>query len=59
VLLPRPFPGAWEIAAALACLLGFVWILVQTELEEIDLLQRAPGYREYMKKVPRYLPWLF
>jgi len=44
---------------ALACLLGLVWILVQTKLEEIDLLQRVPAYREYMKKVPRYLPRTF
>lgn len=41
---------------ALACLLGLVWVLVQTRLEEIDLLQRVPAYREYMKKVPRFLP---
>jgi protein-S-isoprenylcysteine O-methyltransferase Ste14 len=43
---------------ALACLLGFVFVLVQSKLEEIDLLQRLPGYGEYMKKVPRYLPWI-
>jgi protein-S-isoprenylcysteine O-methyltransferase Ste14 len=41
---------------ALACALGIVWILVQTRLEEFDLLQRLPTYREYMRRVPRFLP---
>ena len=41
---------------ALACALGIVWILVQTRLEEFDLLQRLPMYREYMRRVPRFLP---
>ena len=40
----------------LACALGIVWILVQTRLEEFDLLQRLPMYREYMRRVPRFLP---
>src|SRR4030067_3723885 len=26
------------------------------ELEEIDLFQRLPNYREYMNAVPRFLP---
>jgi len=39
-----------------ACALGFVWLIVQARLEEIDLLQRLPGYREYMKEVPRFFP---
>jgi protein-S-isoprenylcysteine O-methyltransferase Ste14 len=41
---------------ALACALGVIWIMVQTRLEEIDLLQRLPDYREYMNAVPRFLP---
>lgn len=40
----------------LACALGIVWILVQSRLEEFDLLQRLPAYREYMSHVPRFLP---
>jgi protein-S-isoprenylcysteine O-methyltransferase Ste14 len=45
-------------ALLLACALGFVWLIVQAQLEEIDLLQRMPGYREYIKEVPRFVPRL-
>lgn len=41
---------------ALACGLGILWVLIQTRFEEIDLLQRLPNYREYMNRVPRFLP---
>lgn len=41
-----------------ACVLGFIWLIVQARLEEIDLLQRIPDYRDYMKQVPRFLPRL-
>jgi len=41
-----------------ACFLGIIWILLQTWLEELDLLQRHPGYREYMQAVPRFIPRL-
>ena len=43
-------------AVALACAIGICWTLVQTGAEEADLLQRMPGYREYMERVPRFLP---
>jgi protein-S-isoprenylcysteine O-methyltransferase Ste14 len=45
-------------ALLLACTLGFVWLIVQARLEEIDLVQRLPGYRAYMKEVPRLVPRL-
>ena len=41
---------------ALACALGFVWLIVQARLEEIDSLQRIPEYRDYMQQVPRFVP---
>lgn len=40
----------------LAVVLGVVWVLIQARLEEIDLLQRMPAYREYMQRVPGFLP---
>ena len=43
-------------AIGLACALGVVWVFIQTICEERDLLQRMPGYREYMKQVPRFIP---
>lgn len=43
-------------AVALACGLGVVWVIIQTKCEELDLLQRIPGYQEYMNRVPRFLP---
>jgi len=41
---------------ALACALSGVFLIVQARLEEIDLLERLPQYREYMKRVPGFLP---
>jgi len=40
----------------IACVLGVIWLDVQARLEEIDLLQRLPEYREYMEQVPRFIP---
>jgi protein-S-isoprenylcysteine O-methyltransferase Ste14 len=42
--------------ALVACVLGWVYVYVQARLEEIDLLQRISGYREYMLRVPRFFP---
>lgn len=42
----------------LACAVGIVWLIVQARLEEIDLVQRLPVYRDYMKQVPGFLPRL-
>jgi protein-S-isoprenylcysteine O-methyltransferase Ste14 len=42
----------------LACGVGIVWLYVQALLEEIDLVQRLPEYRDYVKQVPRFLPRL-
>ncbi len=42
--------------AALACALGALWAVLQARLEEIDLVQRLPAYRDYMRRVPRFLP---
>jgi protein-S-isoprenylcysteine O-methyltransferase Ste14 len=54
------FVGLWllrpTIVVAVACALGAVWLLVQTILEEMDLVERLPGYREYMERVPRFVP---
>ncbi len=47
---------AWSFVTA--CILGFIWLIVQARLEEIDLLQRMPDYKDYMKQVPRFLPRL-
>ena len=43
-------------AAALACAIGVGWAFVQARLEEADLLQRLPPYRDYMGRAPRFLP---
>ncbi len=51
--LLRPTPTV-VLAAAVA---GGAF-LVQARLEEVDLLQRLPGYRKYMGEVPRFVPRL-
>ncbi len=43
-------------AAILGAGIGVVWVVVQSRLEELDLLQRLPSYRTYMQQVPRFLP---
>ncbi|HEY44019.1 MAG TPA: isoprenylcysteine carboxylmethyltransferase family protein [Anaerolineae bacterium] len=42
----------------LACFLGISWLFIQAKLEEVDLLERIPSYREYMYRVPRFVPRL-
>jgi protein-S-isoprenylcysteine O-methyltransferase Ste14 len=42
--------------ALTACVLGWGYVFVQARLEEIDLRQRIPAYREYMRQVPRFFP---
>ncbi len=51
VLLVKPTQ-----AVVLACLIGVVWAPIQARCEEIDLIERLPAYREYMHRVPRFLP---
>lgn len=41
-----------------ACAVGIAWAAVQARLEELDLVQRLPAYREYMMQVPRFIPRL-
>ena len=56
------FVGLFLIAPSLnmaaACMIGCIWILIQTRMEEVDLLQRMPEYRQYMQSVPRFWPRL-
>jgi protein-S-isoprenylcysteine O-methyltransferase Ste14 len=39
-----------------ACVLGVIWVMIQARLEEIDLMQRLPAYKDYMQHVPRFVP---
>lgn len=51
LVLVRP-----TVVVALAGAIGAVWTLVQTGAEESDLLRRIPAYRDYMRRVPRFIP---
>lgn len=44
------------LPVVLACSLGILWLVVQAMLEEYDLCQRIPSYREYSQRVPRFVP---
>ena len=49
----------WPAApVALACALTLGWISAQARLEERDLVERLPEYRDYMRRVPRFFPRL-
>lgn len=45
-----------SLGVLMACLLGVIWVMLQARLEEMDLLQRLPAYKEYMQHVPRFIP---
>ena len=46
-----------SLQAGIAAAFGVVWILLQTRFEEKDLIKRIPEYKEYMKKIPRFIPF--
>jgi len=46
------------LSVTVACLLGLVWVMIQARLEEMDLLERLPAYKDYMQRVPRFIPKL-
>jgi len=45
-----------SVYVGIACITGFLWIYLQSRFEERDLFLRIPGYRDYMKQVPRFIP---
>lgn len=45
-----------RLSTLAACFIGILWVLLQSRLEEIDLLQRIPAYKDYMQRVPRFIP---
>ena len=49
LLLPSP-------PVLLATTLGLGWLVLQSRLEETDLCRRVPAYRQYMQRVPSFLP---
>jgi protein-S-isoprenylcysteine O-methyltransferase Ste14 len=45
-----------SLQVGIASVIGVFWILLQSKFEEKDLIKRIPEYKEYMSKVPRFLP---
>jgi protein-S-isoprenylcysteine O-methyltransferase Ste14 len=45
-----------SLQVGIACAAGVLWILLQSGFEEKDLVKRIPEYKEYMTKVPRFIP---
>lgn len=45
-----------SLQVAIAFVFGSIWILLQTKLEESDLIKRIPEYRDYKSKVPAFIP---
>lgn len=46
------------LPVVVASTLGIGWAIMQAVLEEVDLAQRLPAYRQYMREVPRFFPRL-
>jgi protein-S-isoprenylcysteine O-methyltransferase Ste14 len=47
-----------KLSVLLACILGIMWVMIQARLEEKDLVKRLPDYKDYMQRVPRFVPRL-
>ena len=47
-----------RIPVILASALGWGYVFIQARLEELDLVERLPAYRQYMQQVPRFFPRL-
>jgi len=45
-----------KIPVAVASALGIAFFIVMARLEEVDLVQRLPSYKQYMEQVPRFFP---
>ena len=45
-----------SLTVGIAVLLGFIWIHLQSRFEEKDLIKRIPEYKDYMIKIPRFIP---
>jgi protein-S-isoprenylcysteine O-methyltransferase Ste14 len=46
------------LSILVACILGVSWVMLQARLEEMDLVERLPAYKDYMQRVPRFVPRL-
>jgi protein-S-isoprenylcysteine O-methyltransferase Ste14 len=46
-----------SLQVGIASAIGIIWIFLQTRFEEHDLKNRIPEYGEYMKQVPRFIPF--
>ena len=44
------------LSVLVAYILGVVWVMLQARLEEMDLVERLPTYKDYMQRVPRFMP---
>jgi len=51
LILMRPTVLALMVGA-----LGWIFVFVHARFEELDLVERVPPYRAYMRRVPRFLP---
>lgn len=45
-----------SLTVGIASLTGTVWIYFQSKFEEMDLQKRIPGYSDYKKSTPAFLP---
>jgi protein-S-isoprenylcysteine O-methyltransferase Ste14 len=41
---------------AISAVIGIIWIVLQSRLEERDLLKRIPEYKAYKNQVPAFIP---
>jgi protein-S-isoprenylcysteine O-methyltransferase Ste14 len=46
-----------SLQVGIASAIGIIWIFLQTRFEEHDLKNRIPEYEEYIKQVPRFIPF--
>ena len=44
------------LTVLIASVATVIWVFIQARLEEMDLIQRIPEYKDYMREVPRFIP---
>ncbi len=45
-----------SISVTIAVISGLIWVVLQSNFEEKDLIRRIPDYKYYMNEVPGFLP---
>lgn len=46
------------LTVLIASTAAMIWFFIQARLEEMNLVQRIPEYKDYIRQMPRFIPRL-